>query len=220
MAYSNDYKRTISGRAVSLMGNARRRCKAKGIELNITQAWVEKHLIRGTCEITGLHFCFEPRDQNTTRRWDAPSLDRKDKDLPYTEDNTRVILWAVNCALAEYGTKTMLPILKAMVKGIESAQKIAATSVSTGTHHQGDTGQEHGAIPTAGTREDYYDLDHYQRTVRGEDADYSAKKSGGDSMGCRGEKMATLVALERIESNGEPDTETVRLDFKGRYLLD
>ena len=218
MAYSNDYKRTISGRAVSLMGNARRRCKAKGIELNITQAWVEKHLIRGTCEITGFHFCFEPRDQNTTRRWDAPSLDRINKDLPYTEDNTRVILWAVNCALAEYGTKTMLPILKAMVKGIESAQKIAATSVSTGTHQQGDTGQEHGAIPTAGTREDYYDLDHYQRTVRGEDADYSAKKSGGDGMGCRGEKMATLVALERIESNGEPDTETVRLEYRGRYL--
>ena len=219
MAYSNDYKRTISGRAVSLMGNARRRCKAKGIELNITQAWVEKHLIRGTCEITGLHFCFEPRDQNTTRRWDAPSLDRINKDLPYTEDNTRVILWAVNCALAEYGTKTMLPILKAMVKGIESAQKIAATSVSTGTHQQGDTGQEHGAIPTAGTREDYYDLDHYQRTVRGEDADYSAKKSGGDSVGHGGKEVGTPFTITSIQIDGKPKPKISWVKFGGRHLF-
>lgn len=177
MAYSDDYKRTIAGRANTLMSNARRRCIAKGIELAITQAWVEAHLTRGTCEITGLHFCFEPRDDKTTRRWDAPSLDRIDKDKPYTEDNTRVILWAVNCALSEYGTKIMLPILKAMVKGIESAQAQSAAPVSTGDHIEGAVGAELGSISTPWTWQDDDNTDHNSGTVSWEDFNYRTKES-------------------------------------------
>jgi hypothetical protein len=178
MGYSDDYKRTIAGRAVSLMGNARRRCKAKGIELAITQAWVEEHLTRGTCEITGLHFCFEPTDGNATRRWDAPSLDRIDKDKPYTEDNTRVILWAVNCALSEYGTKIMLPILKAMVKGIESAKAQSVAPVSTGDHIPGAVGAELGSVSTPWTWEDDDHPDHHCGADARQDAYRSAKKGG------------------------------------------
>jgi hypothetical protein len=196
MAFSNDYKRTINGRAVSLLSNARARCKNKNIELSITHTWVEAHLTRGTCEITGLHFCFEPPNEKATRRWDAPSLDRINKDLPYTEANTRVILWAVNCALSEYGTKIMLPILKAMVKGIESAQANRLTSVSAANHREGKDDSQPGIVLTAGTREDHYDLDHYQRTVSGEDVDYCTKTRGGDSVGHRGKEVATSTPTE------------------------
>jgi hypothetical protein len=201
MAFSVDYKRTVKGRAVSLLSNARKRCKEKEIELHLTQEWVEEHLVRGTCEITGLHFCFEPPDQKATRRWDAPSLDRIDKDKHYTKENTRVILWAVNCALAEYGTKIMLPILKAMVKGIESANKKTITPLPTGIDNQGVDNTTTGLVSTAGTREDSYDLDHYRRTVSGEDSDYRTQTRGGDSVGYGGQQVGTPQAPEGEQDN-------------------
>ena len=154
MAYSADYKRTIKGRAVTLMSNARTRCKNKGIDISITQEWVEAHLTRGTCEITGLYFSFEPPPEGVTRRWDAPSLDRIDKHKPYTEDNARVILWAVNCALSEYGTEVMLPILRATIKGIENAKKKSTAPVSTGSYIQGAIGAELGSVSTPWFGED------------------------------------------------------------------
>jgi hypothetical protein len=183
------------------MSNARRRCKAKGIELAVTQAWVEEHLTRGTCEITGLHFCFEPRDGNATRRWDAPSLDRKDKDKPYTEDNTRVILWAVNCALSEYGTKIMLPILKAMIKGIESAKAQSVAPVSTRDHIQSAVSAEHGAVPATGTREDDDHPHHHCGTIPRQDTDHRPQESGGDSVGHGGKEVETPQPPESLEDD-------------------
>lgn len=206
MAYSDDYKRTIAGRANTLMSNARRRCIAKGIELAITQAWVEAHLTRGTCEITGLHFCFEPRDDKTTRRWDAPSLDRIDKDKPYTEDNTRVILWAVNCALSEYGTKIMLPILKAMVKGIESAQAQSAAPVSTGDYIEGAVGAELGSVSTPWTWQDDDNTDHHCGADAGQDADHRAQTGGGDSVGHGGQEVGTPMYPEGFKDPWEHPT--------------
>ena len=209
MAYSDDYKRTIAGRAVSLMGNARKRCKEKGIELSITQAWVEEHLFRGTCEITGLHFCFEPPDQKATRRWDAPSLDRIDKDKPYTEDNTRVILWAVNCALSEYGTEIMLPILKAMIKGIESAKAQPAAPVSTGDYIPGAVGAELGSVSTPWTWQDDNHLDDNSRAIHWEDFNYRTKASSGDSVGRGGQEMGTPSTPESQQDNGKPPSPVI-----------
>lgn len=220
MAYSNDYKRTVVGRANSLMSNARRRCKAKGIELAITQSWVEAHLTRGTCEITGLHFCFEPRNEHATRRWDAPSLDRINKDLPYTEDNTRVILWAVNCALSEYGTKIMLPILKAMVKGIERAQANQLTSVSAANHRESEIYPELGTVSPTGPWENDYHLDRRRRTVSRENADHSTQESGRDGVGHGGKEVEPSITLTRIENHGDADAEIVRLDFGSGHLSD
>ena len=202
--YNHSYKATTKGRSKVLLGNARQRCKEKNVQISITAEWIEEHLKRGTCELTGIRFSFEPPPDGLTRRPNAPSLDRIDKNKHYTEDNTRVILWAVNCALAEYGTEVMLPILKATVKGIEDAQTQSATSVSAGDHQQGDLGQAHGTVPAAGTREDYYDLDHYQRTVRGDDSDYCTQTRGGDSLGYRSEKVGASSWVESIEDNGKP----------------
>jgi hypothetical protein len=83
-----------------------------------------------------------------TRRPDAPSLDRISKHKPYTKENTRVILWAVNCALAEYGTTLMLPILKAMIKGIEDANQGSITSLPTESDTKGQGDSKPGLIPT------------------------------------------------------------------------
>ena len=195
-------KTTIKGRASSLMSNARRRCKDKGVEIHLHQAWVEKHLERGTCELTGIPFSFEPPPPGVTRRQDAPSLDRINKHKPYTEENTRVILWAVNCALAEYGTETMLPILEAMVKGIQNAQAQSATSLPTGNNKQGEVNSKLGALLTPRIGEDDNDSHHHCGADAGKDADHSPQESGGDSMGQRSKEVGAPQTFKSSEDIG------------------
>ena len=188
------------------MGNARRRCKDKGVEIHLHQAWVEKHLERGTCELTGMPFSFEPPPTGVTRRPDAPSLDRIDKHKAYTEDNTRVILWAVNCALAEYGTETMLPILQAMVKGIQNAQAQPVAPLPTGNHQQGEVNAKLGALLTPRAREDDdYPYSHCGADAR-KDADHRPQESGGDSMGQRSEEVGASETLKSFKDYGESST--------------
>ena len=100
------------------------------------------------------------------------------------------------------------------------AKQIAATSLPTGTNSQSNPSEEHGAVPTTGTREDSYDLDHYQRAVCGEDADYRAQTRGGDSVGYRMQKVEPSSPVTRIEDYGQPEPEIVRLEFGRRYLSD
>ena len=202
------------------MNNARRRCKDKGVEIHLHQAWVEKHLERGTCELTGIPFSFEPPPPGVTRRQDAPSLDRINKHKPYTEENTRVILWAVNCALAEYGTETMLPILEAMVKGIQNAQAQSATSLSTGDYIQGETHPELGSISTSRIRQDGNNFNHHSGAVHRQDIDHSPQESSGDSVGLGGKEVGTPLASYSFQNYGVSCPAVEEFIRKGGHLPD
>jgi len=100
------------------------------------------------------------------------------------------------------------------------AKQIAAASLPTGTNSQSNPSEEHGFVPTTGTREDSYDLDHYCRTVSGQDFDYCTQKSGGDGMGYRDKKVGTFVTSYNIQNHGEPNSEAIRLKLGGGYLPD
>mgnify|MGYP003351116968 CR=1 FL=1 len=220
MPSSHDWKRTIEGRASVLYSNAKSRCKEKGIEIHITQEWIREHLRRGTCELTGIPFNLEPPTKGVTRLPDAPSLDRIDKHKHYTADNTRVILWAVNCALAEYGTEIMLPILQATVKGILNAQAQSASSVPDGNHQQGEVYPEHRTIPTARIGEDRDDAHHHCGADARKDADNSPQTSSGDSVGYRSEEVGAPSTSQSFQNNGDTSSEVISVDFYRRHLSD
>jgi hypothetical protein len=101
-----------------------------------------------------------------------------------------------------------------------NANEKSTTPLPTGTNSQSNPSEEHGAVPTTGTREDSYDLDHYQRAVCGEDADYRTQTRGGDSVGYRMQKVEPPSPVTRIEDHGQSEPEIVRLDFSSRYLSD
>jgi hypothetical protein len=174
-----NYVSSIAGKSSRLLSGCKRRAKLSGGKLTITREWLEDRLNKGVCELTGLPFNFSGRGKFSRQPY-APSVDKKDPQNPdYTPENTRVVLWAVNCAMAEYGEKIMLPIFKALI----NAKKNTASSVPTGDHRESEIYPELGTFSASGTWEDYYDLDHYQRTVRGEDADYRTQTRGGDGVG-------------------------------------
>ena len=107
---NDKYFVSIEGRATRMLDAAKRRH-----DLKISREWLIAKLKSGVCEITGIPFSFI-KDKRYKNNPYAPSLDRIDSQIKeYTEKNTRVVLVAVNLALSEFGEKTMMPILKAMV---------------------------------------------------------------------------------------------------------
>jgi len=198
MTYSAEYKRTTNGRAKTLISNAKARSKKKNVEVHIESHWVEEQLKKGVCELTGIPFSFEPPPDGLTRRPNAPSLDRKDKTKHYTEDNTRVVLWAVNCALAEYGTEIMLPILERTVDAI----KRQSTSVPTQHTGESQDNSQLGTIHGAGVGQDCDGAHHHRGESEGQDSSDSTEAGCRICMGTGVQKMATLATFYSDQDNG------------------
>lgn len=134
-----------------------------------------------------------------------------------TKDIRAILCHHCNTGLGHF--KDSKKLLKEAIKYLgEHAQKRTAALISTGHNIQGELYPELGSFSATGTWQDDDNADHHCGADARQDADHRAQASSGDGMGCRGEKMATLVALARIENNGEPDAETVRLEYKGRYI--
>ena len=163
-------------RAARLLKSAKARSKQKNLELAITKDWINEKLQLGLCELTSIEFDFNTWDGKNTNPF-SPSLDRIDNLKGYTPDNVRVVLFCVNSALNSYGLKFMVPIFKKLIKSYNAKQKSTAPVPNT-DYFSSEIDSEFGTSATAGTREDSYDLDHYCRTVRGEDADYRTKTRG------------------------------------------
>lgn len=212
--------KTPTGRAYNLLSSAKDRAERKNLEFNLSVDKIIATIKKGHCELTGLKFNMN-KTTNTHINPYSPSIDRKDSSKGYTDDNVRVVLSAVNSALGQYDDKTILPILKAMVKAIEkNAQQNTAAPVSEGTYIQGAVGAELGSISTPWTWEDYDHTDNHSGAVHWQDADHSAQAGSGDSVGCGSKEVATLVTSYDIQNHGEPGAEIVRLEFGRRYLLD
>lgn len=136
-----------------------------------------------------------------------------------TKDIRAILCHHCNTGLGHF--KDSKKLLQRAIHYIEyHAKENTAAPVSEEYYIQGAVGAELGSVSTPWAWEDYDHTDDYRGATQGENTYHSAKEGSGDGMGCRGEKMATLVALTRLENNGEPDAEVVRLDFGGRYLLD
>lgn len=168
----SDYVSSIAGKSSRLLSGCKRRAKLSGGKMSITREWLEDKLNKGVCELTGLPFNFSGRGKFSRQPY-APSVDKKNPQNPdYTPENTRVVLWAVNCAMAEYGEEIMLPIFKALI----NAKTKSTTPVSAGPHREGEVSAEPGIIPATGAWQDYDDLDDYRGATQGQNSYRSAKE--------------------------------------------
>ena len=108
-------KTSVVGRATALLSGAKLRAKKKNICFDLPRNWVENKLKFGVCELNGIPFDFHSSIKFKANPF-APSIDRIDSHKGYTENNCRVILWALNSAIGEFGLDTMLPIFKSLNK--------------------------------------------------------------------------------------------------------
>lgn len=87
-------------RARVLIAECRRRSAKKGIPFDLDQyeEQIQRRIDNGTCELTGIPF-----DLTTQERAFSPSLDRIEAGGSYTIDNVRIVIFAVNALLGNWG---------------------------------------------------------------------------------------------------------------------
>ena len=90
-------KRTVSGLATKLLGNARSRAKRKGLEFTLTKDWVIGKLSAGICQLSGL-----PLEIAQAGTANSPSLDRINNAKGYTPENCQLITVQANRAKGEF----------------------------------------------------------------------------------------------------------------------
>lgn len=103
-----NYTTSVKGRAKIMLGNARARN-----ECSITSEWLEQKLENGVCEVTGLPFVFNHMQGKVPF---SPSLDRISSNLPYTPENTRVVVWIYNSAKNVFTDEDVLTMAKALLE--------------------------------------------------------------------------------------------------------
>ena len=107
------YYETPRGRAVVLRTAAKRR-KGDGL---FSVDWLESKIRAGRCEVTGIEFDLS-RPESGSQNPLAPSIDRIDSSLGYTEGNVQVVLFAFNAFKAEMRQEQALELLRKMARAI------------------------------------------------------------------------------------------------------
>jgi len=219
--YITKYTLVPTNRAKYIWNRTRDSAKRRKIGFYITIDDVIPALESGVCEMTGLPFCLDKPNNGVSTHPYAPSIDRIDSNKDYTKDNIRIVLWAVNAATNQFTDKEMLPILKAMVFAMEQNVKQESTTPLPARFNQhGQSNSECWTIPTTRIRQDGNDFDHRSGAICRQDIDHSAQEGSGDGLAHRNKKVEPLAAFTRIENNGEPEPEIVRLQFGGGPLFD
>lgn len=85
----------VARRTKALWGAARTRAWRHGVPFSLSESWVADRLNAGVCEVTGLAFRV---DKCGPRNNFCPSVDRKDPDKGYTDENAQMVVWIYNAA--------------------------------------------------------------------------------------------------------------------------
>ena len=188
------------GKVSRLYSSCVRRAKLSKSEVTITKDWIRERIEKGVCELTGMSFNFEGKGEYSRQPY-APSIDRIDpKNKNYTPENCRVVLWAVNCSMAEYGDNIMIPIFQ---KIVEYAKQKESTSVPTQHTGQSQDNTQLGIVYGAGTWEDCDGAHHHRGEPEGQDFSDSTEAGCRICMGTGVQKMATLATFYGNENNGD-----------------
>ena len=214
-----EYRTTKRGHLASMLGNAKTRAKKQKVDFDLDLNFLESIAIN-ECPVFKTPFVW---GQSQGAHPYRPSLDRIVPELGYVRHNVVFISLKANTIKQDITEKELYAVadwLHHARKKVLNAKQNTATPVPTSPHLGGEVYPELGPISTPGTREDSYDLDHYQRTVRGDDADYRAQTRGGDGVGYGSEKVESFSRLTRVKDYGDAEPEIVRLDFSSRHLPD
>ena len=89
-------RQSTIGQAKSLLKGAMGRAKKKEIECDLTAEWINRRLVAGCCEVTGI--AFQQTKYGEIRNPFAATIDRVDNRKGYTQDNCKLVVWCYNAA--------------------------------------------------------------------------------------------------------------------------
>lgn len=82
-------------------------------EFDLTREWIADRLQAGVCEVTGIPLELGKPPGSRFHPW-APSVDRIDSKLGYTQGNCRVVCWIYNMAKSEWSDEVVMTFAKAL----------------------------------------------------------------------------------------------------------
>jgi hypothetical protein len=98
--------------AYAMWNGARGRAKRLGIEFTLSRELVERGVLSGKCEVTGLEFDHSLRNKRTGPF--APSIDRKNPKVGYTDDNCQIVCWLYNRAKGDGNHAEVMMLVEAL----------------------------------------------------------------------------------------------------------
>lgn len=106
-------KARTTARLSLLIAGAKHRSKKAGLDCDLdwNRNRLEAVMREGRCELTGIAF-----DLEAVKAWNSPSLDRVAAGRGYTSDNTRIVLWAVNAGLGNWGEAVFAEVASAYLE--------------------------------------------------------------------------------------------------------
>lgn len=110
-----NYHYSEKGVLTKLLNYARDRARTEAVAFDLDREWLKPKLDAGVCELTGLPYRNVSSGGYRAHPY-APSLDRKIAGGPYTKDNVRLVLFAVNRAMSDWGEGVFKEIALAFVK--------------------------------------------------------------------------------------------------------
>ena len=88
------------------MEGAKKRAAQRGLDFDLTRDWLISEVDRNgyRCALSGIKF-FAVHEAKCFRNPFAPSIDRIDCSKGYTRDNVRILIFAMNVMLSDWGTQ-------------------------------------------------------------------------------------------------------------------
>lgn len=109
---------SLKVRCQRLYGNAQKRAKVNGWPPpDFSSEWIEKKILAGFCEATGIPFDLETRISrvHASNPW-VPSLDRIDSSKPYLKDNVQVVVYMYNVCKGEFSHENVVSFAKMLTR--------------------------------------------------------------------------------------------------------
>lgn len=114
---ANAYRARLETPWKSLVSEAERRAKKRGLAFNLTDAWA-KEKWTGRCALTEIVFILTERGSGP--KFFSPSIDRVEPKLGYVQSNCRFILHAVNAMKGSKSDAEVLLVCEAIVRKLRS----------------------------------------------------------------------------------------------------
>jgi hypothetical protein len=109
----NLYETDMTFRARQLVRAIEKRCRRNGIPFELDPEWLASRLSAGRCELSGIKFELKIHRSDRAHPF-SPSVDRIAPSLGYTKSNCRVVLFALNMAMSDFGIDILLQMTDAV----------------------------------------------------------------------------------------------------------
>jgi len=107
-------------RAQTLFWAAQRSAKKQGVPFDLDIEWIEKKLIDGVCEISGIPFAFKSlktgKGGNGSQNPFGPTLDCTVHSKGYLKSNTKIVIWMYHAGKQNVSHETFMQLCRALVR--------------------------------------------------------------------------------------------------------